>query len=538
VTVLQAMARVQYVAGLFVLFTLVFPGRGMWAAAASLELLLSPLEAENYVLAFLAHHSASAAIVVLSATMLLPVGGRLAVLQGVGLLYIGLTYIEVLAPVAVIMGAQMVWRAWREMSMRPLFCWGAVCLGVLLTFSIREPGMLSRFVAGLAAGNGAGFPVLGVPDGIAGNYVAALASLHAGIIGLSFPGGWTRVIPVLVSLGLFCAGLWIVLVRRGQVWILVAILFVVAAHFDRVALLRGELRLMEPYYQGPKAYLYFHFLWIAVTVGGAMAVARRSIRFGALLLAVWLVPVVVLGAGFAVRLAQWPAVWTAHADLLIAQKLSGDKVTLVGTRPSEEKLWKQLAAYTGQPIRINAAGSSGQQIVARHRYATRGGAVYSFSGSGTACPAPLAESNGFVLCGSAPGFTKTEFRLRGQLESWDAEWQPLLTCGTTGDAIFFGLKKSTDGQAVLTIDEWGIPTVFGGSIPVRPRAPFELFVRLGRASGEVSAEHESGGRVFHKLVSNTKLGACEAVIGTNEIGATTVSKKFHGELTDNPGPQR
>jgi hypothetical protein len=69
VSLLQAMERVQSV-------------------AAAL-LLLSPLEAENYVLAFLVHHSASWAIVLLGATALYRLNRNLAFLQGVILLYSG-----------------------------------------------------------------------------------------------------------------------------------------------------------------------------------------------------------------------------------------------------------------------------------------------------------------------------------------------------------------------------------------------------------------------------------------------------------------
>lgn len=319
---------------------------------------------------------------------------------------------------------------------------------------------------------------------------------------------------------------------RRQIWVLAALLFVVAAHFDRGALLAGELTLLQPVYQGPKAFLYFNFLWVVLVVGGAGAIARR--RFGMALLGVWAVPVMALGAAFAIRLAQWPAVWTAAADIGVATRISGREVTVLGSRSSEEKLWKQLLKFTNSEARVGASAGD-LYLIPRHRYGTRGMEVFAALSAAKLCAAPVAESNGFVLCGSVPGFVRTEFRLRGRISDWDAEWQPLLTCGTSGDAVFVGMKKDGDGRAVLTIDEWGIPTVFGGAFPVKIGEPFELLVRLGRQDGEVSAEHSGGARVVQKLVSKVKLETCDAMVGRNDIGATTVSKVFHGELTDNQG---
>ena len=544
VSLLQAIERVQYVAAVFVFLPMVFPGHGRmrWigALATAAALLLSPLEAENYVLAFLAHHSASSAIVVLGATVLFPVSRRLAFLQGVVLLYIGLTYIEVLAPAAAIMASQYAWQSWLDRTIRPLVSWGAVCAIVGLTFEIREPGMLTRFVAGLAGGNRAGFPMLGVPDGISGDYVASLASLHAGIIGVAVAPGWPRLFSVLAALILLGAGLWFASARRRQLWIVVALVFVVVAHFDRVALLAGEWTLMQPVYQGPKAYLYFHYLWIVVAVGGAVEIMRKSIGIGVAALGVWLIPAALLGASFSVRLAHWPAVWTAAGDISIAAKLKSGEVVPVLTRPGEEKLWKQLLAFTGSGARLQASGSAqliGPTLVARHRYSARGMEIQALRAQGVSCAAPLAASNGFELCASTPGLARGEFRLQGRLTAWDTEWQPLVTCGTTGDAVFVGMKKDGEGRAVLTIDEWGIPTVFGAAFPVTAGEPFELLVRLGRQSGEVSAEHGGGAKVFHRLVSKTKLDVCAAVIGRNDIGATTVAKAFHGELKDILAPQ-
>jgi hypothetical protein len=312
-------------------------------------------------------------------------------------------------------------------------------------------------------------------------------------------------------------------------------LFVVAAHFDRGALLAGELKLLQPVYQGPKAFLYFHFLWLVLAVGGAGEFARR--RYGGAVLGVWAVPVVVLGAGFAMRLAQWPAVWTAAADVAIAEKITGGDVSLLGSRPSEEKLWKQLLKYTNSEARLGGT-AEGLYVIARHRYSARGMEIQTAPLRANLCASPLAMSNGFVLCGSVPGFARTEFRLRGRLQSWDADWQPLVTCGVSGDAVFVGMKKDGDAKAILTIDEWGIPTVFGEAFPIQVGEPFELLVRLGREDGEVSAAHGGGAKVFQKLVSKVKLETCEAAIGRNDIGATTVSKLFHGEITDTLAPRQ
>ncbi len=373
VSLLQAIERVQYLAAVFVFFPLLFPKWRAGAPIAAAVMLLSPLEAENYVLAFLAHHSASSAIVLLGGTALFPVSRRLALLQGLILLYVGLTYIEVLAPVAAIMGAQHCWWSWKERSARPLLYFAAVCGLVGATFAIREPGMLTRFVTGLAGGNRAGFPMLGLPDGVAGDYVASLVSLHAGIIGVRVADGLPRLIPVLVALALFGVGLWAAAARRKQIWIVTALLFVVVAHFDRGALLAGELKLLQPVYQGPKAFLYFNFLWVALAVGGAGEFARRRAGIG--VLGVWAAPVMILGAGFAVRLAQWPAVWTATADVGIATRISKGEVTLLGSRPAEEKLWKQLLKYTNSSARLGAP-AGGLYVISRHRYATRGREVY------------------------------------------------------------------------------------------------------------------------------------------------------------------
>src|SRR5260221_2829382 len=99
INALHALLRVQYLACAIILFHFLYPGVGLkrrWGAwAVGFTMLISALEWQNFLLAFLAHHATASALAVMCITMLFRPRLRIAVLQTAVMLYIAIAYIEI-----------------------------------------------------------------------------------------------------------------------------------------------------------------------------------------------------------------------------------------------------------------------------------------------------------------------------------------------------------------------------------------------------------------------------------------------------------
>ncbi len=540
---LQAMVKFQYLLSAVLFFHLLFTGSGLrrrWGAfAVVLVLFLSPLEFQNYILAFLSHHVSSAAIAILCATMLLRPTLWLAILQGSILMYLGVVYIEIVPVLAVLMAVYSASYAWYDKKLRPLVYWAGLMATVLGSIALRDPGLISLYIFQPGAGS-AGFDMLGNPATAFWPYVAGLLSLREEYIGAVFTSKASlQVFVVLFGLGFLGWGLFQAGILRRHFWIVLVALIVVVAHFDRGALLSGTIKVSSPVYPGPKAFIYFHFLWIGLVVSAAAAEfsswQRRGLVLGAV--AVWLLPVLLTGAQYVIHAQAWPAIWSAGDDLALITKIpTGHQLVIESNRPSEEHLWRQLLVYSGSPAAIAGTAkpvSTAPAAFLLPRFS------YSFSPaqelmaksiSVEPCRQVLGKSAGFILCGDPPATLASKVQLNGTLTAWDAEIQPLVFCGQAGSAVFWGLKKVDANNASLIIDEWGAPYVSSPPFPLLPGQAFEFTAQLYRQRGEVAITTPAGAVVTVKLGRASSLGDCIPVVGENPTDAGFLAKRFNGSI--------
>lgn len=555
---LQAIERVQYLVCGSLLFHLLFTGEGAWrrwgATGAAFLLYISALESHNYILSFLAHHSTASALAILTITLLFRPTLPVAVLQTGMVLYTGIVYREVLAIEAVMLSAYYVWFAISEWSPRPLLFGGGVFLVTILSFQLRDMELLFSFVSGLATGaNSGGFSMLGSPKDSITSYLAALLSLRSVIIGAVFTNNhWLELIVVLTGAAYLGLGLFLAVARRHLIWILPVLAIVFTSHIDRGALLSGRLELLPAVYQGPKAFLYFHFLWIALIVLGATSTTIRSLPpiYAAALFSIWLIPVTITGIHQIFLFQSWSAVWTVNDDLALISRIPPQKRLLVDTqryrtidditRPADLMLWQQLAAYNGTMLDVGEAASDkgGPQAVyvtPNHWYWSRLGVFKATPLVTLPCPNPLGRSPGFTLCATVPSTLATSVKLNGVLTDWEGGAQPLISCGMAGMAVALGVKKVDDATAVLTIDEWGFPGVVSPPFAFVLNAPFEFLVKVDRVQQGIAISDGSGSKLIHRLVSPNSMRGCAVVTGRNAPGFPLISKRFNGTLESEMG---
>jgi hypothetical protein len=541
---LQALARIQYLFAAVLVFHFLYPGSGWrrrWGAfAVALFLYISPLEFQNYILAFLAHHVASAAMAVLCATMLVRPTLPLAILQGWIFLYLGVTYIEVIPIMSVLLGAHMSWQAWRESTVRPLLYLAGVVLTTLGSIQLRDPASLSGFIFRTGVG-GTGFYLLGDPAVSFWSYLAGLLSLRADQIGAVFTSsGWLQGLAAAVGVGLLGWGLFQAAILRKHFWMLLVVLVVFALHFDIGVLLSGKIQLVTPVYPGPKAFLYFHFLWIALIAAGVLNTfsdrSRRTLALG--IAAIWGLPVLLTGAQYMIQAQAWPAVWSAFDDLALAAKIPpGAQLIVDSSRPSEENLWRQVMAYVDSPTGSAAGTQAGATPSAAYvlpRYA-----YYFSSPQGliakrrpqSPCSKPLGTSAGFLLCGVQPISFPTTIQLSGSVSAWNADIQPLVFCGQPGAAVFWGLKRVDASNASLVINQWGSELMSSPPFPLAIGQPFQFTALINRQNREVAIANSTGEATKFTLGAHVPLESCIPEVGLNPTEAAFLSKKFNGLLT-------
>lgn len=541
---LQALSRFQYLLGAVLFFQFLYSGSGWrrrWGAfAVALFLFISPLEFENYILAFLAHQVASGALAVLCATMLLRPTLPLAILQGWLFLYLGVTYIEVVPIVSVLLVAHLSWHAWHEKTVQPLFYLVGLVSTVLGAILVRDPTSVSEFIFRVGVG-GAGFDFLGNPAIAFWSYLAGLFSLRAEYIGAVFTSsGWLQALAVAAGLGLLGWGIFHGAVLRKLPWMAVIVIVVIVAHFDVGALLTGKLKLVRPAYAGPKAFLYFHFLWIGLIVAGVLY-EFRSWQFKRLAVgvaAIWGLPVLLTGAQYIIHAQAWPGVWSAFDDLAFAAKIPpGGPLIVTANRPSEEHIWRQVLAYIDSPtvVSVGAQGNStppAAYILPRY--------TYSFSTKQELlarrqpqqpCSKSLGITTGFLLCADPPFNLATAIKLDGSVSAWDADIQPLVFCGQSGAAVLWGLKRVDANNASLVIDEWGVPLVSSPPFALAIGHAFQFTARLNRQQKEVSISSSTGETVKYTLLQQSSLGNCVPEVGQNPTDSGLMAKKFNGALT-------
>lgn len=541
---LQALSRVQYLLSAILLFHFLYPGSGWrrrWGAfAVALILFISPLEFQNYTFAFLAHHVASAALAVMCATMLIRPTLPLAILQASLFLYLGVTYIEVVSIMSVLLAAHMSWHAWREKTIGPLVYFVGIVSTVLGSILLRDPPSFWGFIFRLGVG-GAGFDFLGNPAIAFWPYLAGLFSLRAEYIGAIFTSsGWLQALAVSVGLGLLGWGLFHAVVLRKTPWIALIAFVVIVVHFDMGALLSGTIQLVTPVYAPPKAFLYFHFLWIGLIVAGVLhdfsPWPRRRLALG--LAAIWGLPVLITGAQYIVHAQAWPAVWSAYDDLALAAKIPpGGQLIVNASRPSEEHVWRQVLAYIDSTTAVSVGAPDKATSPAAYmlpRY------IFSFSTKQELiakrplqqpCSKPLGITNGFLLCADPPNNLATTIQLNGSVTAWDADIMPLVFCGQPGEAWFLGLKRVDAGKVSLVIDDWGSPDVTSPPFPLAIGQAFQFTARLNRQQKEVSISNSTGEAVTRTLRHHSILGQCVPELGRSPTVSGFMSKKFNGVLT-------
>jgi hypothetical protein len=541
---LQALSRVQYLFAAILFFHFLYAGSGWprrWGAfAVALILFLSPLEFQNYILAFLAHQVASAALAIMCATMLVRPRLRLAMVQGWILLYLGVTYIEVVPIVIVLLGTHMSWHAWCGKTIRPLLYLAGLVSAAFGPILLRDPASVSEFILRVGV-RGAGFDILGNPAIAFWSYLAGLFSLRSGYIGAVFTSAeWLETFAAAVGLGLLGWGLFHAVVLRKQLWIALIACIVIVAHFDMGALLAGAIQLVRPVYAGPKAFVYFHFLWIALIVAGVLYNFSASVRSRLVLglAAIWGLPVLLTGAQYIVQAQAWPAVWSAFDDLALAAKIPpGAQLIVDASRPSEELLWRQLVAYIDLPTGVSGGAQAEVTSPAAYMLARHG---YSFSSAQGLmarrrqlypCPEPLGLSTGFLLCAVQPVSLPTTIQLSGSVSAWNASIQPLVFCGQPRAAVFWGLQRVDPANASLVINQWGSELVNSPPCPLAIGQAFQFTARLNRQNREVSISNSTGEATKFTLGTHVPLESCVPEVGQNPTEAQFLSKKFNGVLT-------
>jgi len=541
---LQAIVKLEYVLASVMVFHLLFPGVGWrrrWGAAAvALFMALSPLELQNYLLAFLAHHIAATGLAILCGTMLLRPSLYLALLQGCLILYMDVAYLEIVPVVAVLLAVYFVWHALSARSARPIAYWAAIVLATYVSISLRDSTLPARFLIGLGNGAGSGgFDLFGEPQHGPVSYLANFLSLRAFHINAIFSlNPWIQGIAVLAGVASVVIGLYWTGVRQRHLWVLLVAAIVVVAHIDRGALFAGKLQLLSPIYQGPKAFLYFHFLFVGMAVAGALTMRFRALPPAATLapMAVWYLPVIVTGLLFVVREQAWPAIWSVNDDLALAAKIPvSGRVILGSNRSAEDNLWAQLLAYSGSKGTIqmaadNKGGTPAGYLVANQIYAIESRGQFSARSLRSPCPSPLGRSQGFTLCPSLPNTLATDLRLRGTLAGWDAPVQPIATCGDQGYAVYVGLKRVAPGKAAFTINFGAQPADVSEAFDLQEGRPFEFVLHLKRTGDAVRIENGAGTAVEKTIPGAFFFKNCALVVGQNLTEIGVVSKQFNGQL--------
>ncbi len=541
---LQAIVKLEYVLASVIVFHLLLPGAGWrrrWGAAAvALFMALSPLELQNYLLAFLAHHVAATGLAILCATMLLRPSLNLALLQGCLMLYLDVVYIEIVPVLAVLLALYFASHAVRERVARPMVYWAAIVLATYVSVSLRDSTLPARFLIGLGNGAGSGgFNIFGEPQHGPVSYLANFLSLRAFHINAIFTlNPWIQGLVVLAGLASVAIGLYWTGVRQRHFWVLTVAAIVIVAHIDRGALLAGKLKLLIPIYQGPKAFLYFHFLFVGMAVAGALMMRFRALPPSAMLapMALWYLPVIVTGLLFLVREQAWPAIWNVNEDLALAAKIPGNgRVILGSNRSADENLWAQLLAYSGSKATIQMAaeskgGTPAGYLVANQIYAIESRGQFSARSLRSPCPAPLGQSRGFTLCPSLPQTLASDLRLRGTLASWDSPVQPIATCGDQGYAVYVGLKKVSPEKAAFTINFGAQPAEVSEAFDLKEGQPFEFSLHLKRTGDDVRIENAAGTAVEKTIPGAFFFKNCALVVGQNLTELGVVSKQFNGQL--------
>ena len=541
---LQAILKLQYVLASVLIFHLLFPGGGWrrrWGATAvALFMTLSPLEMQNYLLAFLAHHAAAPGLAILCGTMLLRPSLYLAALQGCLMLYMGVVYIEIVPVLAVLLGTYFAWYSVRQRSLRPMAYWATILLATYLSILLRDSTLPARFIIGLGTGAGSGgFDIFGEPKHGPVSYLANFLSLRAFHINAIFSlNPWIQGVAVLAGLAYVTIGLFWTGVRQRHVWVLLVAVIVVAAHIDRGALFSGKLQLLSPIYQGPKSFLYFHFLFVAMAVAGAL-----TVRIGALpptvlpgMSAVWLVPVILTGLLFVVRGQAWPAIWAVNDDLALAGKIPvGGLVILGSNRSADESLWAQLLAYIGSKATVQMAAQAKEAapagyLVANQIYAIESRGHFSAHNIPPPCPLPLGRSTGFTLCPSLPKTMAANLRVRGTLAAWDSATQPIATCGDQGYAVYVGLQQMAPGKAALSIHFGSQPPNVSDTFDLQEGRPFEFELHLNRTGDEIMVENAAGPVVEKTIPGAFFFKNCALIVGQNLTESGVVSKQFNGQI--------
>ncbi len=549
---LQAILKLQYVLASVLVFHLLFPGSGWrrrWGATAvALFMTLSPLEIQNYLLAFLAHQTAAPGLAVLCGTMLLRPSLYLAVLQGCLTLYMDVVYIEIVPVLAVLLGTYFAWYSIRERSPRLMAYWASILLATYTSIFLRDSTLAARFIIGLATGAGSGgFDVFGQPWHGPVSYLANFLSLRAININAFFSvNPWIQGVAVLAGLAYTAIGLYWAGVRQRHFWVLLVSIIVIAAHIDRGALFAGKLQMLSPIYQGPKSFTYFHFLFVAMAVAGALTVRFRSLPPAALLSisAVWFVPVIVTGLLFVIREQAWPAIWSANDDLAVAEKVpDGGLVILGSNRSADENLWAQLLAYRGSKATIQMAAQAKEAAPAGYLVANQ---IYSIENRGQfaarnippPCPSALGRSQGFTLCPSLPKTMAADLRVRGTLAAWDSPVQPIATCGDQGYAVYVGLKQMAPGKAALIINFGSQSPDLSDTFDLQEGRPFEFALHLNRSGDQVRVENAAGPAVEKTIPGAFFLKNCALIVGRNLTEDSVVSKQFNGQIDGEilPGP--
>ncbi|MCX6607608.1 MAG: hypothetical protein NTV52_29025 [Acidobacteria bacterium] len=541
---LQAILKLQYVLASVLVFHLLFPGVGWrrrWGAAAvALFMALSPLEIQNYLLAFLAHHTAAPGLAIFCATMLLRPSLSLAVLQGCLMLYMDVVYIEIIPVLAVLLGAYFAWYSLRDRSPRPMAYWAAILLAVYVSIFLRDSTLPARFIIGLGTGAGSGgFDVFGQPKHGPVSYLANFLSLRAININAFFSvNPWIQAVPVLFGLAYLALGLFWAGVRQRHLWVLLVAGIVVAAHIDRGALFAGNLQLLAPIYQGPKSFTYFHFLFVAMAVAGTLSARLPALPPAALLAlsAVWFVPVVVTGLLFVIREQSWPAVWSANDDLALAGNIpAGGVVTIGSNRDADENLWAQLLAYKGSTATIQMAAqpkkaSPAAYLVANQIYSIESRGQFSARDIPLPCPSPLGRSQGFTLCPSLPKTMAADLRIKGTLATWDSPIQPIATCGDQGYAVYVGLQRVAPGRAAISINFDSQRPDRSDTFDFQEGQPFQFDVHLNRTGDEIKVETKAGPSVTKTIPGAFFFKNCALIVGRNLTESGAVSKQFNGQI--------
>ena len=396
---LQAIARAQYILCAYLFFaslTRLLGWRLKWGGLCGAILMaVAPVENFNYLMSWLAHQMTASALALLCATLTQRFRSGIIVLQGLLLIYIAVVYSEVL-PVAVFLvllyGAV---EAIRVRRIAPLGWAMAECSLTFLTCLLRRPGLLSEVFGGLGANAYAGFPMFGNPAANWVHYVAALGSYRNDWLGIELPNNSTEIAAVLCVVIAVLAGAWLSAWRRRQYWIVALAAIIAAAHFNRSQLLHGRLVPAPIMYEGPKAFIYFHFIFVSLIVcsiveavvlrhpttvsrtapprvagkgkggnskggkikGGKSAATASSLpqrlptpvpRPIALPGLVWLSVLLLMGVGTMTRIVKWPAVYDANGDKALVGEISrGLQPVLLTNLSGEEKYWQELLAYGG-----------------------------------------------------------------------------------------------------------------------------------------------------------------------------------------------